>query len=265
MRVLLANGIAYLAGIWDNKCAVTDAAARRPRRVHQHKTGADLEQMVKSMSQASDNIAAPAASGKAATRSKSKPAAQAPTRQAATQGQRTVVTFITAQRACPDATLVGNIVRVFGMPDVDYHAIREATEEQIARSAKVLADNLSEKALEMHLQRIVDAFVRSAHGAGTFYETKASLARDASSKVANQDRDEDRQGVDGTANRAARAREFTATVALQAFALLAAAEGAVDAYAHVTGNDWKPYEGATRPAMAVDRQVAAAQMAALGM
>ncbi len=215
------------------------------------------------MSQASSNIAAPAASDKAAR--KNKPAAQAPARQAATQGQRTVVTFTTAQRACPDASLAGNIVRVFGMPDVDYHAIREATEEQIARSAKALADNLSEKALEMHLQRIVDAFVRSAHGAGTFYETKAALARDASSKVANEDRDEDRQGVDGTANRAARAREFAATIALQAFALLAAAEGAVDAYAQVTGSDWKPYEGATRPAMAVDRQVAAAQMAALGM
>ncbi len=220
--------------------------------------------MVKIMSQASNNIAAPAASDKAAR--KNKPAAaQAPARQAATQGQRTVVTFVTAQRVCPDASLAGNIVRVFGMPDVDYHAIREATEEQIARSAKVLADNLSDKALEMHLQRIVDAFVRSAHGAGTFYETKASLARDASSKVANEDRDEDRQGIDGTANRAARAREFAATVALQAFALLAAAEGAVDAYAQVTGSEWKPYEGATRPAMAVDRQVAAAQMAALGM
>ena len=63
------------------------------------------------MSQASDNIAAPAASGKAATRSKSKPAAaQAPTRQAATQGQRTVVTFITAQRACPDAPLYLDLV-----------------------------------------------------------------------------------------------------------------------------------------------------------
>ena len=229
--------------------------------------------MVKIMSQASNNIAAPAASDKAAR--KNKPAAaqaparhaatQAPARHAATQGQRTVVTFVTAQRVCPDASLAGNIVRVFGMPDVDYHAIREATEEQIARSAKVLADNLSDKALEMHLQRIVDAFVRSAHGAGTFYETKASLARDASSKVANEDRDEDRQGIDGTANRAARAREFAATVALQAFALLAAAEGAVDAYAQVTGSEWKPYEGASRPAMAVDRQVAAAQMAALGM
>ena len=265
MQVLPANCVAYLAGICDNKCAVTDAAARRPRRVLKHQTGADLEQMVKIMSQASSNIAAPAASSKVARKNKPAAAAQAPARQVATQGQRTVVTLITAQRVCPDATLVGNIVHVFGMPDVDYHAIREATEEQIARSAKVLADNLSEKALEMHLQRIVDAFVRSAHGAGTFYETKASLARDASSKVANQDRDEDRQGVDGTANRAARAREFTATVALQAFALLAAAEGAVDAYAHVTGNDWKPYEGATRPAMAVDRQVAAAQMAALGM
>ena len=216
------------------------------------------------MTQASSNIAAPAAADKAAR--KSKPAAaQAPVRQVATQGQRTVVTLITAQRTCPDATLVGNIVRVFGMPEVDYHAIREATEEQLARSAKVLADNLSEKALEMHLQRIVDAFIRSAHGAGTFYESKAQLARDASSKVVNEDRDEDRQGVDGTANRAARAREFAATIGLQAFALLAAAEGAVDAYAHVTGSDWKPYEGSARPAMAVDRQVAAAQMATLGM
>ncbi len=225
--------------------------------------------MVEIMSQASSNIAVPAAADKAARKSKTA-TPQTPTRQVATQGQRTVVTLITAQRACPDATLVGNIVRVFGMPDVDYHAIREATEEQLARSAKALADNLSEKALEMHMQRIVDAFVRSAHGAGTFYESKAQVARDASSKVMNEDRDEDRQGVDGTANRAARAREFAATVglqafALQAFALLAAAEGAVDAYAHVTGSDWKPYEGTTRPAMAVDRQVAAAQMAALGM
>ena len=148
---------------------------------------------------------------------------------------------------------------------MDYHAIREVTEEQVARSAKVLADNLSDKAIEMHLQRIVDAFVRSAHGAGTFYESKAKIARDLNSKVMNQDRDEDRMGVDSTANRAERAREFAAQMALQAYALLAAAEGAVDAYAQVTGNDWKPYEGQARLAMAVDRQAAAAQMAALGM
>jgi len=54
-------------------------------------------------------------------------------------------------------------------------------------------------------------------------------------------------------------------MALQAFALLAAAEGAVDAFAQVTGNEWKPYRGSARSGMAVDQQAAAAQMAALGM
>ena len=217
------------------------------------------------MTQASDNIATPAASGKAARTGKGKPAApQAPARQAATQAQRTVISFATAARECPDAAQAATIARAFGLNEVHYHAIREATEEQVARSAKVLSDNLSDKAVEMHLQRIVDAFVRSAHGAGTFYESKAKIARDLNSKVMNQDRDEDRMGVDGTPNDAERAREFAALMGVQAFALLAAAEGAVDAYAQVTGSDWKPYQGTSRPAMAVDKQAAAAQIAALG-
>ena len=90
------------------------------------------------------------------------------------------------------------------------------------------------------------------------------MARDLNSKVANEDRDEDRMGVDGLANDAERAREFAAQMAVQAFALLAAAEGAVDAYAQVTGSDWKPYQGNSRPATSVSRQAADAQIAALG-
>ncbi len=235
------------------------------------------------MTQASSNIAPAATADKADTaigaamatatprkaaakvQGKAQPATQAPARQVATQAQRTVITFATAAGECPDATIAANIARAFGLAEVDYHAIREATEEHIARSAAILADNLSEKAIEMHLQRIVDAFVRSAHGAGTFYQGKAKIARDLNSKTANEERDEDRMGIDGTANRAERAREFAGQMALQAFAILAAAEGAVDAFAHVTGSDWKPYEGSTRPAMNVGRQAAAAQMAALGM
>ena len=218
------------------------------------------------MDQASSTIAAAAVSDKAPRAGKGKPAAkQPPGRQVATQAQRIVITFNTAARECPDATQVANITRAFGLIEVDYHAIREATEEQIARSAKTLTDNLSEKAIEMHLQRIVDAFVRSAHGAGTFYQAKAQIARDLNSKLSNEDRDEDRMGVDGTANRAERSREFAGQMALQAFALLAAAEGAVDAFAQVTGNEWKPYQGSARPGMAVDQQAAAAQMAALGI
>ena len=218
------------------------------------------------MSQTSSNISPTAAADKAARAGKGKPASkQAPARQVATQAQRTVITFTTAARECPDATQAATITAAFGLNEVDYHAIREATEEQVARSIAVLADNLSEKATEMHLQRIVDAFVRSAHGAGTFYQGKAKIARDLNSKLSNEDRDEDRMGVDGTSNRAERAREFAAQMALQAFALLAAAEGAVDAFAQATGSDWKPYEGSSRPAMSVDRQAAAAQMAALGV
>ncbi len=220
------------------------------------------------MSETVNDTAITAAMSKATRAPKSRAVAKAPAapaRNVATKAQRTVITFKSAARECPDATHAASITRAFGMVEVDYDAIREATEEHIARSAAALANNLSDRAIEMHLQRIVDAFVRSAHGAGTFYQGKGKIARDLNSRVANEDRDEDRMGIDGTANRAERAREFAAQMALQAYALLAAAEGAVDAYAHVVGSDWKPYEGASRPAMAVDRQAAAAQMAALGM
>jgi len=231
------------------------------------------------MDQTNTNIGAPSTEDKAATAMEtamgsaktSKSTAKAPaktapkqtakqgpvTRDMRTQGQRVVVTFATAERICPNEAVASKIVTRFGLDAVDYHAIREATEESLAVSAKVLADNLGErfeKPLEMHMQRIVDGFVRSAHGAGTFYDTKAKLARDASSAIGNEDRDEDRQGIDGGENRAQRACRFAAEVGLQAYALLAAAEGAVDAYAHVCGRDWKPYEGNQTPGRAIGRQ-----------
>ena len=113
------------------------------------------------------------------------------------------------------------------------------------------------------MQRIVDGFVRSAHGAGKFYDDKAKAARDATSAIANDDRDEDRQGIDGTENKAQRACRFAAEVGLQAYALLAAAHGAVDAYAHVCGRDWKPYEGsAGNQGQAIGRRALALQASA---
>ena len=222
------------------------------------------------MSQTDTNMASAINNAKAATGkkkaapSKASASPPAPARQVTTSGQREVIGFRTAARECPDATQVANIVRAFGLPDVDYAAIRETTEEMMARAAVTLQGNLSEKAVEIHLGRIVDAHVRSAYGAGQFYGMKAKVARDLNSKVANEDRDEDRMGVDGLPNDAERAREFAAQMAVQAFALLAAAEGAVDAYAQVTGSDWKPYQGNSRPATSVSRQAADAQIAALG-
>jgi hypothetical protein len=144
-----------------------------------------------------------------------------------------------------------------------YHAVREATEEQVGLSAKALQPMLDETAMRIHLQRVVGAFVGSAHGAATFYGTKVTLARDLTSKLANDDRDEDRDGVYGSDSKAARAREFAAKAGLKAFALLAAAEGAVNAYAEVTGEDWKPYEGSSTAQM-VGRRSANAEMEALG-
>ena len=54
-------------------------------------------------------------------------------------------------------------------------------------------------------------------------------------------------------------------MALQSYALMAAAEGALAAYAEITGEDWKPYEAPAAPAASVARQSAAAEMAAFQM
>ena len=176
------------------------------------------------------------------------------------QQPREIVTFETAARICPSAGVATKISNVYALPPVDYPAIRQATEDSLAQAAKALTDNLNDKALEMHMQRIVDGFVRSANGAGAFYDKRTQLARDLSSKVANEHRDEDRPGIDNTANAAERACSFAAIMGLQAYALLAAAHGAIDAYAQVCGQDWKPYEGmagATLSRQALSHQVGA--------
>ena len=155
---------------------------------------------------------------------------------------RQLFTLEYATALCPHQTLAENLSRTFGLEPVDPAAIREAIEEHTVRSANALVDNLNEKAMQIHLQRVVASFVGSACGAGQFYGQKVSQARDITSRLANDDRDEDRGGPSGFEDKAARARLFAAEMGLQAFALLVAAEGAVSAYAHITGEDWKPYE-----------------------
>ncbi len=186
---------------------------------------------------------------------------------------RPVITFETAARLVPTAEQIAAIVRLFGLDDVDYAAIRERTEEAVVSMAKAIRPALvgvnfdgeeNTKGFEMHLQRIAGAFVGSAHGAASFYETKRQQARDLNSKC-NADRDEDRMGVDGLANRAQRAREFAAQLGLKAHATLAAAEGALSAYEHLIGSPWKPYEGQQDNGAAVAREAADAQAAALGI
>ena len=110
----------------------------------------------------------------------------------------------------------------------------------------------------------VRALVGSACRAAQFYGGKVTQARDLTSKLANDDRDEDREGVYGFDSRAARARQFAAEAGLTAYALMAAAEGAVDAYTHITGDKWKPYEPPVAGPATVGRQAAEAEIAAFG-
>jgi hypothetical protein len=82
------------------------------------------------------------------------------------------------------------------------------------------------------------------------------------SKLLNDDRDEDREGPSGFESKAERARLFAAEMALQSFALMAAADGALSAYADITGDEWKPYLAPVAPAASVARKSAAVEMSA---
>ena len=181
-----------------------------------------------------------------------------------TQPVRQSITLELVKAHAPNAAVAENLARIFGISPVDYAAVREGTEEHLVRSANTLRDDLNDKAMAIHLQRIVGAFVSSAHGAATFYGTKVTAARDLTAKGANDDRDEDRDGPSGFESKAERARQFAAEMGLQAFALMAAAEGAVHAYAHITGDDWKPYEPPIAPGAGISRQSADAQLGAFG-
>ncbi len=177
---------------------------------------------------------------------------------------RQTITFELVIKIAPSHTHAEKMSTAFALDPVDYHGIRETTEEQIGRSAQALQPTVNETAMRIHLQRVVGAFVNSAHGAAGFYHSKVTQARDLTSKLANESRDEDRDGVYGFESKAARTRQFAAQAGLTAYALMAAAEGAIHAYAEITGEDWKPYEGQQPAAASVSRKSAAAEMEALG-
>jgi hypothetical protein len=175
---------------------------------------------------------------------------------------RKSITFEMVSRLAPHHGLAENLIRTFGLEPVDYDGIRDATKEHMSRAAEAFRAALNERALQIHLQRITGSFVSSAYGAAQFYGTKKSAAMELTSKLLNDDRDEDREGPIGFESKAERARLFAAEMALQSFALMSAAEGALAAYAEITGEDWKPYEAPTAPAATVSRKSAAVEMAA---
>ena len=171
---------------------------------------------------------------------------------------REAITLEHVTARAPSAGQAEKISARFALDPVDHPAIREATEEMVGRAARSLVPNVNETAMRIHLQRIVGAFVLSADRAATFYGDKVTAARDLGSTLANDHRDEDRDAIYGFESKLARAQDFAAQAGLASFALLAAAEGAVHAYAAITGDEWKPYVASTN----VSREANAARMEA---
>jgi hypothetical protein len=169
-------------------------------------------------------------------------------------------------RLCsPDASQASLISESFGLPVLDSDGIRDLHEKLIIETADALNEGLGERAMQIHLQRIVGAYVGSAHGAGQFYSRAVTEARDATAKAANDARNEDLDGPVGFDSAAQRKREFAADMGIQSHALRMAAEGAVAAYEQVVGERWKPFERPVdNPGQSVDRKAAELQMAALG-
>ena len=185
----------------------------------------------------------------ASNRSKSSPKRE--TRQA--------LTFEMALQLCPHEGVAENVATAFGLIAPDYDAIRAEHASALKRMAQAFEGSLNDKATEMHFQRIVGALVGSAVGAGRFYSTKVGEARAATARAADGG-DAEHGSPIGFESKAQRTREFAADMAMQAYALLAAAHGAIDAYKDLTGEDWKAYEA---PAEAqVEKKAATAQIGA---
>jgi hypothetical protein len=168
------------------------------------------------------------------------------------------------RHSCPDAPQATRICESFGLAVVDSDGIRELHRKQLLDSADALKVGLAEKAMQIHMQRIVGSFIGSAYGAGQFYSRAVTEARDLTTKLSNDDRNEDLDGPVGFDSRAQRKREFAADIGLQAHVLRMAAEGAVSAYEDITGEIWKPYEraGSAAAVPSIDQKAASLQMSA---
>lgn len=166
----------------------------------------------------------------------------------------------TLRLLAPSAVQAQKIAESFGLEPVDGDGVKLLHHDLLAETADVLKDTLNERSLQIHLQRLVAAFVGSATSSSQFYSRAVTDARDATSSLSNDDRDEDRDGPAGFDSRGQRKREFAAEAALQAFTLAMAAEGVASAYADILGETWKPYERPSEPGAKLARKAGQMQM-----
>jgi len=173
-------------------------------------------------------------------------------------------------RLVPSDDQIALIVSAFGVEAGDADELTGAGSSAIRDQYEIMAPVLVSqyrgepdyRGLKMHLDRIVDAFVRSAYGAANYYESRRQAAKDAANEYANEHRDTDRMGIDGGPNRVDGLRRIAAEHGAKAYVLSNVAAGACAAYRELMGEDWKPYQsGRTQ---SVSEGAAAAQAAALG-
>jgi hypothetical protein len=167
-----------------------------------------------------------------------------------------------ARATAPDFAKVTTISMAYALDRPEYEETRDLHYSIIIQAYGALGNALDEAATAMHFQRIVGAFVSSACGAAEYYSDRKLAAAELTNAVLNDDRDEDRDPVAGYETKAQRAREYAAKKAMQAYALLAAAEGATIAYKEITGKEWMPYVAQADASQSVSRKTAAAEMAA---
>ena len=173
--------------------------------------------------------------------------------------RRKAPTFEMAVLLCPHQGKAENIANAYGLLVPEYELIRELHVAAFRTMTEAFDGALNDKATVMHFERVVAALVGSAVGAGNFYSDRLLEARTATARAADGGSDEHGTPI-GLESKAQRAREFAADIAMQAFALLAAAHGAVDAYKEITGEDWKAYEPPAETG--IEKKAAAAQIGA---
>lgn len=169
-------------------------------------------------------------------------------------------TFEMAVQLCPHQGTAEAVAQAFGLIVPEYEQIKTEHERALKAMWLSFEEALNDKATTMHFQRIVGSLVSSAVGAGRFYSEKVGEARAASTR--GHDGGQEQDAPVGLESKAQRIREFAAEMAMQAYALFAAAHGAIEAYKEITGEDWKPY--AAQPESSLEQRSAEAQMSAFG-
>ena len=227
------------------------------------------------MSQASVKIGASAAESEGAIaaaiktararHAAKKPAAQASRRAEGNNGGNANAPFTLERSAqtCPTDDRMSKIERTFGLPVPDAAELREKAEEAIGSIGNLLVaahGEGGEVGTSMSLQSIVEAFVVRACLACEMADTKVANVRREVSKF-NAERSEDRDGPSGFPSYIENMMSFAARLALQGYVAHYLAEGAVSAFAHVTGTEWKPRERRANAAP-LDQQAAQARLSA---